>query len=372
MRPMNARSAGTPMVVHGPALAVAALTLSLAGCASNGGRLDPRVVTLPPPATGGASARIAAPPAAGSPTPQGALTIRVRVNDARGTRVVTLPLEEYVLGAVRAELPPETLRDDAVARVLQVQAIVSRTYAVASLGRHAADHFDVCDGTHCQVYRPPLPAERPDDGAARAVADTRDEVLTYQGHVIEALFHSHCGGHTTSAGSVWGGPDQPYLRPVADSFCAATHSGDWSVVVSEPNLRRALNADARTAVGDRLFRLDVVSRDESGRAALMTLTGLRSPVVRAEEFRAVIGRALGPQVIRSTLFSVTRRGDGFVFSGIGYGHGVGLCQVGATLRARSGQSALDIVTHYFPGTRLESAALALALPRATFHSGEIP
>ena len=74
-------------------------------------------------------------------------TVRVRITDAQGTRVVTLPLEDYVLGAVRAELPPKTLQEDAVDRVLLVQALVSRTYALANLGRHAAEGFDLCDST---------------------------------------------------------------------------------------------------------------------------------------------------------------------------------------------------------------------------------
>ena len=298
--------------------------------------------------------------------------IRVRVTDARGTRIITLPLEEYVLGAVRAELPPKTLQEEAADRVLQVQALVSRTYAIANLGRHAAEGFDLCDSTHCQLYRAGLRTEGPTDGAARAVAETRDEVVTYQGRVIQALFHSNCGGHTTSASSVWGGPDQPYLKPVVDTFCARTSPGNWTFAVTESDLRRALNSDPRTAVGSTLHRIEVVDRDESGRAGLLTLAGARAPMVRAEELRAVIGRVLGAQTIRSTWFTVSRREGRFVFTGVGYGHGVGLCQVGATLRARSGQSPLDIITHYFPGTSVESAAVALPVSSQPGHIGEIP
>jgi len=361
------------MAVFYRALTVTLLTLSIAGCASDRGVLGPGVTVAPPRAAGGSSPQ--------DPTPsvtsdrqalQGASIIRVRVTDARGTRVISLPLEEYVLGAVRAELPPETLRDGASSRLLQVQAIVSRTFAVASVGRHAIDHFDLCDSTHCQIYRPALQTEGPNDPAALAVANTRDQVITYQGHVIQALFHSSCGGHTTSAAAVWGGLDPPYLRPVVDTLCARTHPGDWTFAVAESDLRRALNADPKTAVGDRLDRIDISSRDESGRADLMTLAGARAPVVRSEELRAVISRAFGALAFRSTWFTVSRRGDRFVFAGVGYGHGVGLCQVGAILLARAGQSPLDIITHYFPGTRISSGTLAVALPRDQSHIGEIP
>ena len=113
-------------------------------------------------------------------------------------------------------------------------------------------------------------------------------------------------------------------------------------------------------------------REMACAATRRIVSGSRSPVVRAEELRAVMRRVFGPQAIRSTWFTVSQRGDGFVFKGVGYGHGVGLCQVGAALRARSGQSALDIITYYFPGTRLESAALALAPPYTPPHIGEIP
>ncbi len=294
------------------------------------------------------------------------------MTDARGTRIITLALEDYVLGAVRAELPPKTLQEDAADRVLQVQALVSRTYAIANLGRHAAEGFDLCDSTHCQLYRSMIRTESATDRAARAVAKTRNEVVTYQGRAIQALFHSNCGGHTTSASSVWGGPDQPYLRPLVDTFCARSSPGDWTFAVTEADLRRALNSEPRTAVGSRLHRIEITERDESGRAAVLTLAGARSPVVRAEELRAVMRRVFGPQAIRSTWFTVTRQGNQFVFAGVGYGHGVGLCQVGATLRARAGWSALDIITHYFPGTRVESARVALRPPTLQVHAGETP
>ena len=299
-------------------------------------------------------------------------TVRVRITDAQGTRVVTLPLEDYVLGAVRAELPPRTLQEDAVDRVLLVQALVSRTYALANLGRHAAEGFDLCDSTHCQLYRAGASSEHATDLAARAVASTRGEVITFDGRIIQALFHSNCGGHTTSASSAWGGADEPYLQGVDDEFCAHTSPGDWTFVADEPALRSALDTDARTRVGARLNRIDITGRDASGRAAFIALSGDRTPLVRAEEFRTVMCRVFGPQSIRSTQFDVSRRDGRFVFTGVGYGHGVGLCQVGATLRARAGYSAIDIITHYFPGTRLQSAALALASALQDTHAGGNP
>ena len=345
-----------PSVARSPLVLVTAcvaLAVTISACGSNRAAYGPRVTVSPPRADAGGTA---APNARTALRPVD--TIRLRVTTPTGTRIVTLSLEDYVLGAVRAELPPKTLLEDAASRALQVQALVSRTYAIASIGRHAAEGFDLCDSTHCQLYRNAVGVEGPHDRAARAVAATRGEVITYGGRVIQALFHSNCGGHTTSAGAVWGGPDEPYLRPVADEFCARSSPGDWTFTVAEADLRHALDADRRTDVGAHLQRIDVTSRDESGRAALVALVGNRTPLVRAEELRYVIRQAFGQKSLRSTLFTVPRRNGQFEFSGTGFGHGVGLCQVGATLRAKAGESPLDIITHYFPGSTIQSTLTA--------------
>lgn len=351
----------------------------LAACASGRTARQPQVRVAPPRViTAQAADSVPAQPQSDTTTPAaashpagpdsdtpgltGPLTVRVRITDEGGTRIVTLPMDEYVVGAVRAELLPRALQGDAAERMLEVQAIVSRTYAMANMKRHGREGFDLCDSTHCQLYRGRLSHESRSDLASRAVAATRGEVVTYGGRVIQALFHSNCGGHTTAASSVWGGRDQPYLQAVPDSFCARSTPGDWNFAIDEATLRRALNSDPRTETGARLDRIDIVEHDPSGRAEVLAIAGVRTPVVRAEEFRTVMRRVFGPRSIRSTWFRVSRTGTQFEFSGVGFGHGVGLCQTGAALRARAGQSPMEIISHYFPGTRLLSASAALATP----------
>ena len=288
--------------------------------------------------------------------------ITVRVSAKGGSRIVTLPLDEYVLGAVRAEVLPSTLRAEPASRALDVQAIVSRTYAVANLGRHTADGYDLCDTTHCQVYRPAAPGEGPADAAARAVNATRGRIVTFQGRPIQALFHADCGGHTASAALVWGGTDAPYLESVEDGFCSRRPASTWTFDAEASGLIRALNADARTRIGDRFRRIEIASRDPSGRALAVTLVGSTTVSVRAEVFRAVMTQAFGPRAIRSTSFEVARDGARLRFSGVGFGHGVGLCQGGALRRAGARETPADILAHYFPGTRLHAAPAALARP----------
>lgn len=338
-------------------VAVATAAVALIACAS--GRADsaavvvapPHVTSEPPPATRPAEVPVPADDIASAGI--AGATVRVRLTDPNGTRIVTLPLEDYVLGCVRAEIMPGTLKDDSSLRFLQVQAIVSRSYALSNLGRHAKEGFDLCDGTHCQLYRAGKPGEHANDVASRAVTSTTGQVLTYGDRVVQALFHSECGGHTAAAEDVWGGSAVPYLRPVPDWFCSRIQAGQWSFEAGESDLRLALNSDPVTSIGDRLDRIDVTQRDPAGRAVLVTIAGTRTPMVRAEEFRSVMRRAFGPRSVKSTWFTVTRQGNRFVFSGAGYGHGVGLCQAGAAERAKAGQPAAEILAHYFPGTRIK-------------------
>jgi stage II sporulation protein D len=346
-----------------PRLAPAASALLLAGIAC----LAPACASRPAgpaPGAGGTGPDPAAAETREREWAQPALPVhvKVRIGSNGGGRIVTLPTEVYVLGAVRAEVLPSTLRAHPPSPALDVQAVVSRSYAAANLGRHAAEGFDLCDTTHCQVYRGAVAGEGPSDAAARAVEATRGQVLTFQGRPIQALFHANCGGHTAAAAAVWGGTEAPYLRSVTDWFCARRKDSAWTFAAGAAAVARALNADTRTRAGDRLPRIEVAARDASGRALTVTLAGSRTVSIRAEVFRAAMTQAFGARSIRSTWFDVTREASGFRFTGVGYGHGVGLCQTGAALRAAARQTPAEILAHYYPGTALRTGRPAHARP----------
>src|SRR5262245_37843293 len=128
------------------------------------------------------------------------LSLPDRVQVRTGGRVVSIPLEEYVLGSTLAEVSPTDQSSATVARVFEVQASLARTYAVAGIGRHHADGFDLCDTTHCQVYDPARIKTSRFAGAARdAVERTAGEIITYGNRAAEALYHADCGGYTASA-----------------------------------------------------------------------------------------------------------------------------------------------------------------------------
>jgi stage II sporulation protein D len=133
---------------------------------------------------------------------------------------------------------------------------------------------------------------------------------------------------------------------------------EWTFNVAAEPLLASLNADPKTRVGRTLRDVNITTRDGSGRAAQLTLEGETPRVVRGEELRAIVNQRFGERAIQSTRFSVHRSGRTFAFRGTGYGHGVGLCQLGAAVRARRGESAERILTAYFSGTTLKKAVLA--------------
>lgn len=306
------------------------------------------------------ASRSAPPQPFPSPSPAGqTLTLRVEVETGHNPAVRSIPLEEYVRGSVPAEMPLG--HDDVVAsRLARLQAILARTYALANRGRHQHEGFDLCSSTHCQVY---VPAANQTTAVARlvsaAVADTRGMTITDGNGPIEALFHADCGGHTSSATAVWGGPAPEHLSGVSDPFCLTEKRKNWRLNLTRDHLQRILNTATDTAVGRRLDSVEVVQRDRSGRATHMALRGTERRRVRAVRFRAVLAQQLGARAFRSTLFRVASSSAGFEFSGLGFGHGVGLCQTGAIVQARTGSTVEQILAYYYPGTWLETYPTSL-------------
>jgi stage II sporulation protein D len=264
-------------------------------------------------------------------------------------RVSAVPLEDYVLATVLAEVAPPADQPGAARRIFEVQAIVARSYAIARLGRHRAEGFDLCDTTHCQVYDPArIRTSKLTPIAREAVQQTAGQILTYGNRPAETLFHADCGGATASAEAVWGGRAVPYLLPRQDDLDPSVHRR-WKWSATAEALRSALAADTRTDVGRSLKSIAITARDESGRARQLTLDGDTPRAVRGEDFRMAVIGAHGIRTIMSTRMSITRSGSTYVFEGTGFGHGVGLCQAGAAARARRGDTTEAILAAYFTG-----------------------
>lgn len=298
----------------------------------------------------GPSVRIGMPGASVRTPP---MMLRVQVREGQSLVVREVALEDYVAATALSEVHPD-VADTAVAeRMYEVQTVIARTYAITNRGRHAKDGFDLCSSTHCQLYEPArLTTSRWTQAARTASERTAGEVLWYADAAAHAVFHADCGGRTSAASAVWGGPGPIYLSGAKDEGPAANVHAAWSFETTVDSLRTALNSDPRTAVGAKLQNIEVAARDDAGRAEKILLRGSRTFVVRGEVFRDIVTRRLGAKTVKSTMFSVKKVRGGFSFAGRGFGHGVGLCQAGALARLRAGESPEDVLAHYFPGTAL--------------------
>jgi stage II sporulation protein D len=276
----------------------------------------------------------------------------VRVRLARDGETVSMSLGEYLFGVLAAEASTE---DEFNA--IKSLAVVSRTYALQKLGRHAREGFDFCTTTHCERYlRVTASNSRPDFHALlrRAVAETEGEVLRdSRGRLANAYFSASCGGMTADIHALWGEPArEPFERGVADEYCAALPATRWTDAIPARDLLNALRADPRSDVGSHLDAISVVKRDATGRAELISVEGERRKILRGWDFKIIVGRTLGWSVVKSSRFAVERAGASFIFRGTGFGHGLGLCQAGAHVMARNGSSYLQILAHYFPGAQV--------------------
>jgi stage II sporulation protein D len=270
------------------------------------------------------------------------LRVRGRVEVHRvpgGLRVVNrVPLEHYVAGTLGRETYPGW-----AVETFKAQAVATRTYALHEAARHADGPFDLEAGTRGQVYGG-IDAESAK--AVAAAAATRGEYLAWRGRPILAVFHSASGGRTASAEEVWG-RDLPYLVSVPVDHEEDSPDTYWRASVSRTTLGRAL-APLGVEVGP-VRELRVVERSPSGRARIVRVRGRDGK--REIEARA-LRDSLGAKVIRSTLFEIRARPDGFLIVGSGHGHGVGMSQWGAEAMAQRGASYREILASFYPGTEL--------------------
>jgi stage II sporulation protein D len=253
-----------------------------------------------------------------------------------GAPAVDVPLEVYVARVLAGEAEPRAHEGE-----FQALAIAIRTYALVNAGRHAREGFDVCDSTHCQVPRAANAFTR-----AAALA-TAGQVLTWNGRPAEVFYSASCGGRSESPEQVWPGADYSYMRSRPDDV----HAGDasWTLELTVPEVQRIL---VNIGFQGRLRGVRIDDRNESGRASRMRVSGMRPDVIDGYQFRLAVGATR----LRSTAFSVDQDGSVLRFTGRGYGHGVGMCVIGAGRRAARGEDVRTILGHYYPGLQITSLA----------------
>lgn len=284
---------------------------------------------------------------------RGALAATVDTRRPGTLRLVhTVELETYVSGVVQREYGMADLEGS------KAMAVLARTYALRQRGRVA--DYDLVDTIEHQVY---FGVEGIRDYARQAAAQTHGELLTFQGRLADAVYSASSGGYTAANNEVWNSTPVAYLRAQPDPYDARlSPHRSWTSRLDAAAFLAALSR----SYGPDVTGFRVSARTDDGRAqqVRLALGSGESRTITASQFRRVANSLGGAMTLRSFLFDAALDGDKAVFTGKGFGHGVGLSQWGARAQALEGRSYRQILGYYFPGTALR-APDGLAEPTPT-------
>ncbi len=276
------------------------------------------------------------------------------------TIVNVLGVEDYLRGVLPYELG--NVDRDAI-EALKAQAIVARTYAYKRMLRPGARDFHIYNDVQDQVYKGVRGEYLLSD---RAVWETRGMAVSHADTLAICYYFSTCGGHTASKHEVWGGDSIPYLvsRPdldlLGEPYCAVSKYSDWTQEWSQAQLAGILRRNLRAAgVMDAppfssIKGMEIAQRAAGGRIRLLNIKTDKGLIqVKGDKVRwALRPSATDDKILPSASFSL-KLGDGKVTAqGKGFGHGVGLCQVGAIGRAKANQNFRQIIEAYYTGVQV--------------------
>ena len=290
----------------------------------------------------------------------GGLKFIVEGDQVRAVNLVGM--EDYLLSVISSEM-----KSSASPELLKAHAVISRSWLLARMEDHSAHEcFDVCADDHCQRYQGLTMAVG--DKVRKAIDETWGQVLRYQGQLCDTRYAKCCGGKTELFSTCWEDIDYPYLQCVDDPWCDCENDEILSQVLNDYDQQtkdfhdwtvRYEPAELATLVRERtgidfgeILALEDIERGPSGRIKYLRIVGSKRSEVIGKELK--IRRALSPSHLKSSAFSVERDPAGaFVLRGRGWGHGVGLCQIGAAVMAARGHDYRQILQHYYPGTDVE-------------------
>lgn len=282
----------------------------------------------------------------------------VKVLHTKTNQIDEIPIDEYLYGVVSAEMPVNFEIE-----ALKAQAIVARTYTIYKILQNSGKHAqaDICDAsTCCQAWiskddRIQKWKENTDESISSnpdanwnkivtAVEETKGKIITYNGEPINAFFHSNSGGMTEIPLNVWGGSGYPYLQAVATSGEDAYTQYSSELVIAKNDFIKKISSKHSDFIIDLADenQLKVLEYTEGGRVKTIQIGNLQLSGV---EVRNILG-------LRSANFNVTVESENIRFAVTGYGHGVGMSQTGADSLAKQGNTAEQIVSHFYSGVQL--------------------
>ena len=314
-------------------------------------------------------------------------TLNIVVEADKIVAINELPLERYLMSVISSEMSAT-----APLEFLKAHSVISRSWVLAQMEKRRRhkdgadsffsfikkddeiirwydreDHtiFDVCADDHCQRYQGITNASNPN--VAEAIAETRGQVLTYDGDICDARFHKCCGGDTEEFQYCWEDAPKPYLMSFHDPYCNTNDQHILSQVLNDydqetPDFYRWTVEYSRAELSELIARklnadfgeiLDLVplDRGKSGRIWRLKIVGTKKTLTIGKELE--IRRALSETHLLSSAFDVEQQGDRFILKGKGWGHGVGLCQVGAAVMSFQGKTYDEILLFYYRGAEIK-------------------
>ena len=308
------------------------------------------------------------------------------VEGERITAVNKVDVEDYLLSVISSEM-----KASAGVEFLKAHAVISRSWVLSQIQSkkrpakagapdgmedtperyiHWFDHedhtsFDVCADDHCQRYQGLSMAVG--ENVRKALEETCGEVLAYDGGLCDARFSKCCGGITELFSTCWEDRDYPYLRSVQDPFCDTSDQAILAQVLNDYDLetqdfyrweQRYSREEVSALINERsgidfgvVEDLVPLERGASGRIKRLLVKGSKRTMEIGKEL--IIRRWLSTSHLKSSAFEIRWEGDLLVLEGRGWGHGVGLCQIGAAVMASKGYAYKDILALYYPGAQIE-------------------
>lgn len=333
-------------------------------------------------------------------------SLRLLADGGKIWAINDLPVEDYLESVISSEMSARSSLP-----LLMAHAVISRSWLMSQIDGNTApntqashgdafirwydhtDHtlFDVCADDHCQRYQGITKETSPN--VAEAIRRTRGELLTYGDEICDARFSKCCGGAMEEFQYCWDDTPKPYLKGIGDtpeetipdltveenarqwilsspkSFCNTTDKRilsqvlndydqettdfyRWRVSYTQEELSKLVEKKLGAGLGT-ITDMRPLKRGTSGRICELRITGTKKTIVVGKELE--IRRALSESHLYSSAFVVEKQGDTFTLIGAGWGHGVGLCQIGAAVMGDKGYAYDEILRHYYPGAEIEKA-----------------
>ena len=281
------------------------------------------------------------------------------------TAVNTIDLENYLCSVISSEM-----NADSPMELLKAQAVISRSWALRAIAKPNHEGYHVCADDHCQRYEG---IRRMNERVVQAVRETAGQVLMYDNEICDCRYHKCCGGRTEIWRTCWEDIDVPYIQSVECPYCDPKRKSivhhtsvlrtslndydqetkdfhDWQVEYSSDEIGKIVSSKSGLDFGE-IIDLIPLHRGPSGRIDSLKIVGTKRTEIIGKEL--TIRLWLSPTCLYSSWFDI-KKSKQFTLIGHGWGHGAGLCQIGAAVMAAEGDDYQTILNFYYPNTRLET------------------